>query len=545
MEKRMFVAVALSFLVIGLYPVVLEKMYPGYARRAEMSRAARSAQVRKVSEPETATPTMGDAQSDAGTFLPSQDIRMDNGKVSLTFNQKGGAIREIDFPRFTDPQTRAPLRIFSLNELSGAPFSTGIWSRGGPVSPESAWKVEDKTEQRLVLASSAMDGRLSVRKTFSLPRGSYSGTFTIAFENTSAEPLEFNYSLFAGNSFPARNNIDQQYIEANFYSSAAKPPLRHVNEKGAGKTVRSNGPVDWIAVKDRQFSLILKPKENAGFTGFVAGLGHRSFRASLASPAVSLSPGASVSHEFLVYMGPNDIDLLAPMGLDPLINFGKLDWIGKLLVGGLELLHKVFRNYGLAIIALTFLINLCLFPFTRASYMSMKRMQLIQPQMNKLKEVHKKNPEKLNREMMELYKKNKVNPFGGCLPMVIQMPVFMALYVALSKSVILMNSQFLWIRDLSSPDKVQLPFSLPFLGNEVHVLPLIMVGAMTIQQRFTQVKMEGQDPALEAQQKMMAVTMPVIFGFIFYTMPSGLVLYWLTNTLLMTLYQYRLKKVTL
>ena len=146
---------------------------------------------------------------------------------------------------------------------------------------------------------------------------------------------------------------------------------------------------------------------------------------------------------------------------------------------------------------------------------------------------------------MELYKKHKVNPFGGCLPMILQTPVFIALYVALSKSVILINSKFLWIKDLSSPDRLPLPFSLPFLGNEIHVLPLVMVGAMFCQQKLTQVKVEGQDPAMESQQKMMTLMMPAMFGFIFYAMPSALVIYWLTNTLIMTSYQLSLKRVTL
>ena len=129
--------------------------------------------------------------------------------------------------------------------------------------------------------------------------------------------------------------------------------------------------------------------------------------------------------------------------------------------------------------------------------------------------------------------------------MILQMPVFMALYVALSKSVILIGSKFLWARDLSSPDAVPLPFALPLVGQNIHVLPLIMVAAMVIQQKFTQIKIEGQDPAMESQQKMMATLMPIMFGFIFYGMPSGLVLYWLTNTLLMSLYQFHLKRITL
>ena len=129
--------------------------------------------------------------------------------------------------------------------------------------------------------------------------------------------------------------------------------------------------------------------------------------------------------------------------------------------------------------------------------------------------------------------------------MLLQMPVFIALYVALSKSVILINSKLLWIKDLSSPDGVYLPFGLPLIGDQIHLLPLIMCGAMFFQQRLTQIKMDNQDAATASQQKMMSVMMPVMFGFIFYTMPSGLVLYWLTNTLIMTLYQLRLKNMTL
>ena len=259
----------------------------------------------------------------------------------------------------------------------------------------------------------------------------------------------------------------------------------------------------------------------------------------------TLAAGASIEDEFLLYLGPNELENLLVLVLSDLFNFGKFDPIGKLFVGSLELLKKICRSYGLAIIALTALINLILFPLTRVSYMSMKRMQLIQPQMAKLREQHKKNPDKLNKEMMELYKKHKVNPFGGCIPMIVQIPIFIALYVALSKSVILINSKFLWIKDLSSPDRVYLPFSLPFAGNYIHLLPLLMVAAMAVQQKFTQIKIENQDPTMETQQKMMAVMMPVIFGFVFYQMPSGLVLYWLTNTLIMATYQLRLKKMTL
>ncbi len=221
-----------------------------------------------------------------------------------------------------------------------------------------------------------------------------------------------------------------------------------------------------------------------------------------------------------------------------------MDLIGKVFIGGLEMLFNVFRNYGVAIIALTFLINLVLFPLTRQSFLSMKRMQQVQPQMAKLREKYKDNTQQLNKEMMELYKKHKVNPLGGCLPMLLQMPVFIALYVAISKFVKLIGADFLWVHDLSSPDRVPLPFTLPFLGNQLHVLPLIMIAGMAVQQRASAMSSVGQDPAMAEQQKMMAFMMPVIFGFIFYSMPAALVLYWLTNTVIMTSYQLYLKRTT-
>lgn len=543
MEKRTLLAIALSFLVIGLYPIMLQKMYPQHYAAHPKAAATAPAAV-SLNPFSKEKPALQNPASDRGTFLPSQDVVYQNDKVKITFNKKGGAVREVYFREFADPETRQPLRLFSWNDADGSPFLID-WAAGQAApSVASDYTVEASANQ-IRMTGTAASG-LGVSKTFTFDPGGYSGTLTLALDNRSGAPLEGAYRLFVGRSIPARNAIDNQYIETNFYSEKGdKSSLRHIKAPGAGKTIESGAPLKWLAVKDRQFSIIVKPKDGEAFSGLITGLGNHRAESALVSPTVALPAGASVKQEFVFYIGPNEIQELAPVGLDPLINFGKFDWIAKLLLGALELLHNVFRNYGISIIALTASINLLLFPFTRTSYLAMKRMQLIQPQMNKLREQHKKNPDKLNKEMMELYKKHKVNPFGGCLPMLVQMPVFIALYVALSKSVILMNSRFLWINDLSSPDKVYLPFSLPVIGNPIHVLPFIMVGAMMLQQRFTQIKMDGQDPSVQAQQKMMTVMMPVIFGFIFYAMPAGLVLYWLTNTLLMTFYQLHLKNITL
>ena len=539
MEKRTLIALAVSFAVLGFYPMVLQKFYPDYYKKDHQKEKNFAVSREK-------TLLKSSSSQSGSSFISGDDVPFNNGKLDLKINSKGAGIRQVDFLSFLNQETKRPLRFFSLQNAEGSPTFirlTGADLTGA--SEVSTYQITQDTSSSLT-ASAALSKDLKIRKRYEWSPGGYSSNLVVAFENVSGQPVEFQYQMFAGMSVPPRHSIDGQYIEANFYAlKNEKPELRHLKENKAGKMVPSAGPVTWVAVKDRHFSVIVEPKGDKTFTGLVEGLGNRQFRASLLSEKILIPAHSSVSQEFLVYIGPNDLDHLLPLGLDPIVNFGKLDPIGKILVGALEMVHKFAKNYGLSIILLTALINLILFPLTRASYMSMKRMQLVQPQMNKLREHHKKNPEKLNKEMMELYKKHKVNPFGGCLPMVLQMPVFIALYVALSKSVILIGASFLWVKDLSSPDSLPLPFTFPLLENEIHVLPLIMAGAMLVQQRFTQIKMEGQDPAMEAQQKMMAVMMPVIFCFIFYSMPSGLVLYWLTNTLLMTAYQLRLKKMTL
>ena len=173
----------------------------------------------------------------------------------------------------------------------------------------------------------------------------------------------------------------------------------------------------------------------------------------------------------------------------------------------------------------------------------MHQMKQLQPHILKLKNLHKDDPQKLNKETMELYKKYNINPLGGCLPMILQMPVFIALYQGLMRSLALKGSTFLWVKDLGTPDAAILPFSLPFLGNSINILPLLMVVMMVLQQKITQTSATNDMPAEQkSQQKMMMMTMPLIFGVLFYKMPSGLVLYWLTNTILMTVEQGMIAK---
>ena len=543
MDKKTLTGLLLLVSLALFYPLLLKQFYPDYYKSLASSSEAKKAAASAASE---TSPSSGAATAigapPAEALSPEDDQVFQSKKLYLVFNRKGGGIRQISFPAFNDSETKKPLELLSLKDSKGMPTAIQF------LEPSSVDPI--RHDIQIAGPSVILNGNLSplkIKKEYFFAPDGYSAKLIVTLENSSSVSADARYQIHAGARIPPRHSIDGQYISANFFSQAnGKKNIRHMGAPALGKQVTSAGPVEWVAIKDRHFSVILKPASGTeAYTGLVQGLEHKQMSVSLVSPKFTLPPRGSLKQEFLLYIGPNELDILEPLGLGELVNFGKLDWIGKLLVGGLEMLHKIFHNYGTAIIVLTIMINILLFPLTRASYMSMKRMQLIQPQMNKLREHHKKSPEKLNKEMMELYKKHKVNPFGGCLPMLLQMPVFIALYVALSKSAILINSSWFWIKDLSSPDSVALPFSLPVLGNQIHLLPLIMVAGMFFQQKFTQIKMDGQDPAMAAQQKMMGIMMPIFMGFIFYTMPSGLVLYWLTNTVLMTSYQFYLKRVTL
>ena len=437
MEKRVLLALSLSFLILGFYPVLLQKLYPEYGK-------TKSQAINQKTSSGTASPAASSVPlvTRLREYSEKDNVVYSNKKLRLVYNQQGGGVRELAFHDFIDSETRAPLKLISNKTTQGATFSIATLS---PVAEADASRSVLSVEPAAVRSTSTLaDGNISVEKNYRFRDSGYAADLSVTFTNTSSKPTNLQYQLFAGPSVQPRHSIDSQYVEANFFTSNEnKNKLQHIKESKAGKKVDSAAAIDWVATKDRHFSIIVKPKQAKEFGGRVEGLGDNRFMASVVSPTSVLSPGASVTHEFLVYMGPNDMDELVPLGLSEIVNFGKLDFFGKVCIGGLELLQKIFKNYGLAIIALTLIINGFLFPFTRHSFLSMRRMQELQPQVNQLREKYKDNSQRMNKEMMELYQKNKVNPLGGCLPLLLQMPVFIALYVATAKSPKLITPEFL------------------------------------------------------------------------------------------------------
>lgn len=297
------------------------------------------------------------------------------------------------------------------------------------------------------------------------------------------------------------------------------------------------GPISWVSSQGKSTVLILKlmtPAEMFHVEQSSAGttLGWLGFK------EIDLPPGGTAEHRFLLYAGPMDLRALKEANLDRIITFGAFSGIAKLLLSILVWGHRWFHNYGISILFLGFGIWALFFPLTWSGVRMMRVMSHLQPQVERIRKEFSKNPQRMNKELLELYRKHRVNPLSGCLPLLLQMPIFIALYQVLTRSVQLEGAGFLWIRDLSAPDAlIRFASAIPLVGESFNLLPVLMVAAMFVQQKMTtstQVTLTEE----QAMQQKMFKWFPLLFGVMFYSLPSGLVLYWVTNTVLTLIQQF-------
>jgi YidC/Oxa1 family membrane protein insertase len=297
----------------------------------------------------------------------------------------------------------------------------------------------------------------------------------------------------------------------------------------------------WVAVKSQYFTMVVSPTTN--ITGVsVAGVTLVSqppappIRGVTAAADVPLSRGTngSASCTFTFYAGPKDYGRLAALGRhqEELMDFGTpMDFysglFGVILLHSLNFFYRLIPSYGVAILLVTVCLKIIFWPIQAKSIQSMKAMQKFQPLMNKLREKYKDDPQRLNTEMMKLYKEHKINPFSGCLPMVVQLPVLIAFYRVLLNAIALRGAPFLWIHDLAQPDTIAVIAGLP-----INPLPLAMMACTFFQQKLTPT---GGDP----QQQKMMMFMPVMMLFFFYKLAAGLTLYYTLQQLLSVFQQWR------
>jgi len=478
-----------------------------------------------------ATAVPGAAASTAAREL----IRVSTDFLNAEIDPLGGDIVRIELLRYNDsldPTKKFVLlgpehRYAAQSGLIGA----GLPNHRTLFTPRAReHKLADGQDAVEVKLEATTPEGVRVVKTLTFRRSSYVVDITQEITNGTAAPIvtQAYFHLTRDGKAPADDKaMLQTFTGAAAYTEQekfVKVPFGDI-EKGKAPYAK-NADNGWIAMVQHYFVSALLPPEKTPREYYTEKISDDFYRAGVKIPLAEIAPGATATATTRLYSGPEEQDNLKAVapGLDLVVDYGWLTVIAAPLFWILETFHKWLGNWGLAIIALTVLIKLVFFPLSAASYKSMARMKQVTPRLMKLRETYGDDRVKLNQAMMELYKQEKINPLGGCLPIVVQIPVFIALYWVLLASVELRQAPFYgWIKDLSAPD--------PF-----YILPALMMASMIVQ---TKMSPTPPDPV---QAKVMMI-MPFAFGVMFFFFPAGLVLYWLVNNILSIAQQWQITRM--
>ena len=519
MDKNAILAIVLSVGILVLWQYFLapkpSPVAPAPAGKTAVRNAAAPGQ---TLPPEAASRAMAPATQSA---LPQKTVKVETDQYVANFSSVGGVPDSWMLKKYKGDtkQTKnqnvtilkgpspvfPPALAIGSSDFEAAHLNFNVI--GGDLKLDSS-----HPEGTLVFEYS--QGPISIKRTYTFHNGQY---WVDVRDEVQGLP---NYNITLGPDFGIYDREGGRGVHVGPLLLSGTNRIEVNPKKLQGGAMSYTQDVKWIAQEDKYFCAALLPKSKMDQA-----------KAALedSSPVISFAVKNPSVEEFILYAGPKNQDHLAALGsgLQYIVDFGFFSIIARPIFWFLQLIHSAIGNYGWSIVLLTILIRIPFLPIVAKGQKSMKKLQSIQPQMQEIRQKYKKDPQRMQKEMMDLYKKHKVNPMGGCFPMLLQIPVFFALYKVLLVAIQLRGAPFaLWITDLSLKD--------PY-----YVLPIIMGVSMLVQQKMT-----PTGPGNPAQQKMMMI-MPVIFTVMFMNFASGLVLYWLVNNLLSIAQQaYINKKVT-
>jgi YidC/Oxa1 family membrane protein insertase len=531
MDKRALIGIALSILVLVIYQELISRFYPAplptapgidEAQRdpAKETQAPAERPGAAPAEPQTVQPKLATEQA-------ARDLKVETENYVAVFTTKGARLKSFRFKKYR-----------ASAEPNSQPFEIVQTAPGVPLPLGIAWQQPQPFDDAdLIYTVQGGDLQLT---------GDTKGT--LQFQAQSADGVVITKSLtFSGDAYPI-----QLDLAVKAASGPAPAPEIRLTEKVDHTVPNADAPFEgFIALIDNKIrrEAAAEAAQGLELTGDVswAGLGYTYFFFAVmpedgasrkvstrqAGAALMVSVSGPATQRSSLFIGPKELDILKAVGrgMERSIDFGYFGFVSIPFLYALHFFHRFTGSYGMDIILLTVLIKLLLAPLTHKSFVSMKAMGKLQPQMEKLKERYGNDKEKLNKEIMELYRRNGVNPLGGCLPMLLQFPVFIGLYNALSTPIELRHAPFLWIKDLSRPDWESLPLAVAGWQFGIPVLTILMGASMFIQQWMTP---SAGDP----NQRKIMMLMPLIFTFMFVSFPAGLTVYWLVNNILTIGQQY-------
>ena len=496
-----------------------------------------------------ATPASGAAGTTSGAAVPggavaapgtpvastTAVVTLANDVLKLSIDTGGGQVKRAELLKHRDLEKK-DANVVLLEEVTGSTYLAQSGFIGAPAAaagvPAEAQQTfpthrttysvvqEAKTEGEVTTLKLASEsGGLKVLRTYTLTKGSYLVTFKDELTNTGAvayKPIQYLQLVRDSNKPPGESQFYSTFTGPVVYTDEKKfekIDFKDIEKQKADLHNRASSE-GWVGMIQHYFVSAWVPEGKVPREFYTRKVDTNLFAVGFKQALADLAPGASATTTTKLYVGPQDQSILEKVapGLDLTVDYGWLTPVAKPIYWLLGYLHNVVLNWGWAIVLLTIVIKTIFFPLQAASYRSMARMKAVTPRMTAIRERYGSDRVKMNQAMMELYKTEKINPIGGCLPIVVQIPVFIALYWVLLASVEMRNAPWIgWIKDLAAPD--------PF-----YLLPLIMAGTM-----FIQVKLNPVPP--DPVQAKVMMFMPLIFSVMFFFFPAGLVLYWLVNNL--------------
>src|SRR4030043_1364670 len=575
MEKRAIYAILLTFFVIVFWYLLQSKFFPQTPskpapqeeKKGQVSPTEKAAEKKvetKQSKPLRVEKSIGKQKviPQKEVFIETQnywaafttnDARLKHFKLKKYENRVNETALTIKLTQFVEeilgkkvetPKKPEPLDLVNTSGEKGLPLGLTLLLSG------ENWEV-DKDQLRLLESSEkgentfskSLENGLKVLKRFKFTADRYTIHLEVEVQNNSSKEITNQLGLeWIGEIELAKlakeENKDfglkysffrNQKVEKKEFGGSATSGC--IPGCGTQKTTTEpfetteKGDIKWFSFEGEYFTALLIPPPSKEITLSVKGSEKELLKADVMTPSISVPPQEKVNIAYQIYLGPKDEDLLKALGVgaEKLVDFGWFRIVAKPLLWFIRLTHVVTGNYGIDIILISILIKIIFLPLTQISMKSMKGMQKVQPEMSRLKEQFKNDKTRLQQETMLLYKRRKINPMSGCLPMLIQIPVFIALYNALQNTMEMRHAPFFfWIKDLAAKDPI-------------YITPIIMGATMVLQQKMTPT---AADPA----QAKIFMLMPIMFTFLFLNFPSGLVLYWMVTNILSIAHQYYMNK---
>jgi|UniRef100_A0A7C3SIH6 YidC/Oxa1 family membrane protein insertase len=549
MEKRALIALGLSFLVFLIF------MYIGEKSR-QVSPPAEKVEA-PAALPEASPPAPAAAKPEAPVPPPSrppQEVVVDTPLYRAVFTELGGSLLSFELKkyretlpfaslyslslgpvafeveRYQDPKTAetANKQLIRTSPVQALPLGVSWQGEGVDIPARLLYEASDKKiflqegESRTLRFRAVSPEGVAITKTYKFNPQTYAFDLEVTLTNRTAETLQGNLGLaLSTGEDPTRKG----YLA---FASSWDKRYETINQGKLKEPKTFTGGIKWAGLDEGYFLLSMSPRPGTQASVTVTSPAASFLTTTLKTPQ-TLPPGQQLKADYTLYFGPKDLDDLKKvnLGLEQAVDFGWFHILAMPLLYLLKFINRFFNNYGWSLVVLTLLTRLVFWWPNHKSYKSMKEMQKLQPKVAKIREKYKDDREAMNRELMALYRTFKVNPLGSCLPMFLQLPVFIALYNILSYAIELRHASFIptlpftdivWLADLSAKD--------PLL-----ITPIVMGVSMVIQQKMS------PSPGDPAQAKMM-MFLPIIFTFLFLNFASGLVIYWLVNNILAIVQQY-------